>query len=483
MDLKIKSAISTNVAEVSSASTLNINTPIVISEIGYVTAVSEVDSGSVTGSALLRPFVCSQDNRLRVGVDSVIWQDNFNDPILNNNKYLITQSGQTINPILSGVVLNSGENQDVSTSSRIQTFRSFPIRSSYPLYVDINAKFSASLQSNSITEFGLGYAVSSASTTDGIYFSASGSSLVGVVNYGGQIRTTPNLYIPNANEYTHYTITAGDQDVGFWADGVLLGRILTITAFSGSTTQSNYLPLLLRTYNSGAVLNPISFTVANVEISQADTKLSKKWSHIMTTNGQSSISKPLGENSSSGTTSANSVNNTAPTIEVPDVDFSNTITAYPTLGGEFAFPGVAQSETDYVLFAYQNPVGSQSSPSKTLIITDVNIFSYLSGATIETTATNLQWSIGVGGTAVDLTTTDSATSGTRGARKLALGNMSFPVGRASGGMADRNISVSFGAPLMVETGTYCHIIVKIPVATNTAGQVFKGNVSIVGYYE
>lgn len=480
MDLKVKSAISTNVAEVSSASTLNVNTPTVIREIGYVTATAEVDDGSVTGSALLRPFYASQDYRLRIGVDNVIWQDTFDFSVLDNNKYLTTQSGQTIVPSLSGIVLNAGGNQNVSTSSRVQTFRTFPIRFSYPLYVDISASFSTSLQANNITEFGLGYAVSSASTTDGVYFSASGTSLVGVVNYGGQIRTTSNLYTPTAEEYTHYTIVVGNQEAEFWANDVLLGRILTVTQFSGSTTSSNALPLLLRTYNLGAVSNPLTFSVNNIVISQADMKMGKKWSYNMVTNGQSSISKPSGQAAdASGTTNANLANNTAPSIFVPTVDFSNTIAAYPTLGGDFAFSGVAQSETDYVLFAYLNPVES----SKTFVITDVNIMSYLSGATIATTATNLQWSIGVGGTAIDLATTDSATAGTRGARRLHLGNMTFPVGTASGSMADRSIITSFRTPLMVESGTYCHVIVKIPVATNTPDQVFKGNVAIVGYYE
>jgi hypothetical protein len=36
---------------------------------------------------------------------------------------------------------------------------------------------------------------------------------------------------------------------------------------------------------------------------------------------------------------------------------------------------------------------------------------------------------------------------------------------------------------MIEAGMYCHIIVKIPIATNSPNHFFKGNVAIVGYFE
>lgn len=484
MDLKIKSSISSNVAEVSSGNTLNVNTPMVLDESGFVIGVAVPDSGLVTGSPLLRPFDSSQDYRLRVGVDNILWQDNFCYPVLNNNKYLITQSGQTVSIQSSGLTLNSGGNQNISTSCNFQTFKPFSIRTTYPLYFDLIASFSDTLQSNSVTEFGFGFAVSSGATTDGIYFSTSGSSIMGVVNFSGQSKVVTNLYTPVANEFTHYLIVAGDEDAAFWADDILLGRILTKQVFSGSSNSSNSLPLLLRNYNLGAVSNPISFNISSVGISQADTKLNKKWNSNMATNGQSSISR-IGDQVAyaSGTTSANLVNSTAPSFFIPNVDFSNAISAYSTLGGDFSFSGVAQSEVDYVLFSYLNPSGSSADSAKTLVITDVNIISYLSGATIGTTDTNLQWSIGVGATSSDLTTQDSVTLGTRAARRLPLGNMAFPVGTVSGGMADRNIFTELRSPLMVEAGTYCQIIVKIPVATNTAGQVFKGNVMIGGYFE
>lgn len=56
-------------------------------------------------------------------------------------------------------------------------------------------------------------------------------------------------------------------------------------------------------------------------------------------------------------------------------------------------------------------------------------------------------------------------------------------GATFGITADINMSVSLETPLMNEADVYCHIIVKIPVATNSHNHFFKGNVAIVGYFE
>jgi hypothetical protein len=54
-------------------------------------------------------------------------------------------------------------------------------------------------------------------------------------------------------------------------------------------------------------------------------------------------------------------------------------------------------------------------------------------------------------------------------------------------MADRMIMfeapVSLYSPLMVEAGTYCHIILKIPVGIATSSLYYRGNIIINGYWE
>ena len=121
------------------------------------------------------------------------------------------------------------------------------------------------------------------------------------------------------------------------------------------------------------------------------------------------------------------------------------------------------------------------------MISNVYINTFTSGATMAATGTTLQWTIGVGGTSVNLTEQDSVTGGTRAARRLGLGVQSIAPNVVSGTMADRMVMfeapVSLYSPLMVEAGTYCHIIFKIPAGVTVAGEYFRGICMINGYYE
>jgi len=77
----------------------------------------------------------------------------------------------------------------------------------------------------------------------------------------------------------------------------------------------------------------------------------------------------------------------------------------------------------------------------------------------------LQWSIGVGSTAVSLATADGA--GSKARAVVPLGVQSLPVGAAIGASANR-IDINLDAPLVAEPGTFVHVILKMPVATATS---------------
>jgi hypothetical protein len=104
------------------------------------------------------------------------------------------------------------------------------------------------------------------------------------------------------------------------------------------------------------------------------------------------------------------------------------------------------------------------------------------GAAVATTAHLLQWSLGVGSTAVSLATVDAGTNGGRAPRRIPLGVQSLPVATPIGGAATA-IDVKFDAPLHVAAGTFFHVIVKLPVGTATASQIIRGLVMVNGYFE
>lgn len=102
------------------------------------------------------------------------------------------------------------------------------------------------------------------------------------------------------------------------------------------------------------------------------------------------------------------------------------------------------------------------------------------GAAVATTPTVLQWALGVGSTAVSLATAEGA--GTKARRVIPLGMQSFLVGAAIGAQA-ADINVQFQAPIPVETGTFIHIILRMPIGTATASQQIRGEVAIDGLTE
>jgi hypothetical protein len=60
---------------------------------------------------------------------------------------------------------------------------------------------------------------------------------------------------------------------------------------------------------------------------------------------------------------------------------------------------------------------------------------------------------------------------------MTLGIQTFPVG-ATVGAAATPIDVRFTTPLLAEAGTFVHIILQMPIATNTATEVFRGTCMI-----
>ncbi len=111
---------------------------------------------------------------------------------------------------------------------------------------------------------------------------------------------------------------------------------------------------------------------------------------------------------------ANYANTAAPA----SATLSNTAAGYTTLGGQWQFAAVAGAETDYALFGFQVTAAAAASANKNLFITGIRIEAVNTGAAVATTATLLQWGLAVGGTAVSLATADSATAGTRAARRI-----------------------------------------------------------------
>jgi hypothetical protein len=483
MSVIIKGGVSNILADVDANNNLKVNLPTILSGSGYASMVGEVDDGTALGFKTIRPMDVSQDYRLRTGIDKILFQDTYNHTVINNAKYQVVTSTMTVTNAGGFLNLNAGNSVASGNVARVQSFKTFTSFNTYPIYFDIKAKFSFALQANNVIEFGLGFATTTTTPTDGVFFRAVGGQLNAVVNTNGNETQKSNVLIPNASQVYHFAINIGQDMCTFWVDDVIVAKIETPNSY-GSPAQSNAIPILLRNYNSGAVTNAVQFNVAQLGVTLADMDSGKDWATTMVTNGQSSISAPDGQAvqaNTSGTTTTFMGNSVAPT----NATLSNTAAGYGPLylGGQFQFAAVGGAETDYVLFAYLNPAGTAAIPGKTLVITGFKVDVVNTVTAVATQPTVFQWSLGVGGTAVSLATADSLTAGTRATRRLGMGIMSMVVGTPVGGMATPSINNQFASPLMVEAGTYCHVILKIPVGTATATEIFRGLITINGYFE
>ena len=442
---------------------------------GGVRMFSENDAGNITGNAYLKSPETSADYRLRVGVDSVWDDDNFNYVTQNFNKHKYTSNTLTMTWAGGFLNTNGGNVTTTATGAQIQTYRHFPLQGGGGLYCEVAMALSNSPVTNWTLDFGM-FLPAAASTSvplDGVYFRVNSSGVFGVINVNGtESATAVFAFTPVIGQVYKYNITITDSEIEFWIDDVLYGEKVRPVS-SGSVMYAGSAPFAIRHHHTGATSAVIQAKIANYTIGVADMDNVRLWATSKVGQGLSGIQTPSG--GAAGQT-ANNTNSTVPATAA----LSNTTAGYATLGGKFVFAAIAGAETDYALFAYLNPVPTTGITGRNLVIRGVWLDTYNAVVAVATTPTVLEWSLGVGSTAVSLATADAAA--TRSPKRIALGTQSFLVGALAGAPAER-VDINLDAPVVVEPGTYAHIILRVPYGTATATELFRGHVGFNCYWE
>jgi len=455
---------------------VEVNTPIVKDHAGYLVMVGENHDGALGADVLRRALRVTPDGRLRVGIDQVYWQDTFNHAISDVSAYQMVTSTATIALSGGNMVLNAGNSLASGAVARVQTYRTFQLQAAASLEVVFRARLAIMPQANNVIEMGIGFAATTATPTDGIYFKYNtAGALVGVVNINGTENTTPDIDAGIVNNENNFFRIVIDQDQAeFYINGILYA-VLPVPNTVAAVSFARALPLLMRFYNSAVVGTAQRIEISDVAVVARDLAQNRNFETAIA--GMEMASYMNARGAAAGQ-SANYANSAAPA----SATLSNTAAGYTTLGGQFQFAAVGGAETDYALFAYQVPAASAAGGNKNLVVKGIRIETVNTGAAVATTATLLQWGIAVGGTAVSLATADSATAGTRAARRQTLGLQSFPIGAAIGALA-APIDINFETPLYVAAGTFLHVILKMPLGTATGSQIIRGTVMINGFFE
>ena len=442
--------------------------------IGGVRLFSENDAGDVTGAPFLRSPETSKDFRLRSALDTILLNETFNAAAQNTGTWAMIATTMTATFSAAGAVLNASGITTLSTGAMLKSYARLPLYGAGALYGEVTCLFTVVPTTNQVIEIGCPdvAAATTVALLDGVFFRINDGVMTGVICNNGSETTTGTMPLPSFGEMHRYVVSIGERETRFWVDDVLQAALPTPVG-NGAPLASGSAPLAVRVYHKAvAPLTVQQVRVAKMVASVGDYHTSKPWSAQMAGMGLMGIQGASGMTQGS---TANMANSAAPATAT----LSNTAAGYTTLGGQFQFAAVASAETDFALFAYQVPAATAAITGRQLYITGVSIYTFNTVVAVATTATVLQWAIGVGATAVSLATAEAAAA--KAPRRMPLGTQSFPVAAAVGAMADPVVA-NF-EPICVNSAEFLHIILKVPIGTATATEIFRGTVRIEAYWQ
>ena len=471
---RVEGNTSGNVAEVTANNELTVALGKVAGTAGYALIFGENDPGTVVGSPLIRSGEVTADYRQRVGLDTLLLTDTFNYAAQNSGQWAHILTTMTITNSAAGALLNASNITTVSTGAMLKSYKRFPVFGAGTLYGECTMLNTVTPVTNQVIEVGF-FDVAAATTAtplDGVFFRIADGIMTGVLNNNASEHTTGTLSLPSIATMHKYCISLSERTVEFWIDDVLQATINT-PAGNAQPLASGSSPFAVRVYNKAvAPATAQQVRVGDITVSLGDWLTTKPWPHQMAAMGFNAVQGVGGM--TQGQT-ANYANSAAPA----SATLSNTAAGYTTLGGQFQFAAVAGAETDYALFGYQVPAATAAVTGRVLHITGVRIATWNMGAASATTPTLLQWSLGVGATAVSLATAEGAAA--KAPRRFTIGAQSIPVGTAVGGSV-ADIETRLQTPLCANAGEFVHVILKMPVGTATASQIIRGTVQIEGYW-
>jgi hypothetical protein len=472
---RIEGSVTGNVAEVDANNNFRVVAPVVEAQAGFVTLSGEVDAGTITASRLQRALDVSEDYRLRIGLDTLLFNEQFPGASLNTTLWSQQTTTMTI-ALSSGLLtLNSGSSVATTVNARVQSYQNFPLMGATPLWVQCQAQFPFTPVTNNVCEWGIGLATGVAAPTDGVFwrYNASGE-FRGVVNFNGtetQTGTINAAALVGTNTMHNFVIGITETNVEFWIDDVIVGTI-ELPVGQAAATSSPSLPLLIRCYNSGTTASAQQMRIGQTNVSLGDVNINKEWPHQKVGMGGHSSQGQSGQTLGSTANYANSAN---PTAAVP----TNTTAALGVgLGGQFWETDTLAVTTDGIISSFQNPAGTATAPGRNLYVSRVTISSAVQTA-LATVAYFGQWGLAYGHTAVSLATTEGA--GTKAPRRIPIGMQSV-VGGTAVGVVLPVVDAIFDPPICVYPGEFIATIRK-KVGTAPATGVLAHSIKFNGYWE
>lgn len=484
---RVEGNTSGNVAEVNATNQLQVGLGTDSSVNGILAATCRSDAGDFTGSPLDIDPEVDADFRVRVAQDRLDFQETFSGAALNSAQWSSTVTTMTTTVASAFMNLNPAASVATSAVARVQSYRTFCLAPGGALELDVPFQISAASIGIANTTWELGFFIASGITApaDGVFvrMNASGELRL-VASFGGsETQSAPIDYTVTPTGWSSALLPVNvDREMllvvnatvtRLWFNDTLVAELEQPVA-QPTFMQSQSMPVSFRIYNASGGAPASATTLKIGPLSVATSGLSNTLS-IAETATMMGAGGYQGQSGGTMGSTANYANSVIPATAT----LSNTAAGYTTFGGQFVFAAPVGAETDFALFGFQVPVAAANAHNKNLMIYGVRIDAVNGGAAVATTATAMQWSLGVGSTAVSLATAEAAT--TKARRVIPLGVQSWVVGAAIGAPVEA-IDKVFNGGVLAEPGTFVHVILKVFLGTATASQTIRGLVSIDAYY-
>lgn len=454
-----------------------------------VTLFCESDPGTVTGTPYLKSPEVSQDFRMRVGLDTVLFSDTFNATAQNTGNWKHSFTTMTMTQSAGFLNINAAGTSTVASNyAYLQTWRYFPLLGTAPLSIEFTGQITALPTANEIFLAGLGVATGAAEPVDGAWFELTSDGLKGCIRYNSgtvaKITLMSDVSGFPLNTNAKYVMVVGEREIEYWIDDVLYGE-LDMPNGQGQPFMTSALPLFMQKYNSGTIGNSPNMIVkvGDISITLMDVNANMTWANQMANCG-------YGLQGQNGGTMGNSMVQWSNTALPTAAAATNTTAALGAfLGGSFLMNAPATSATDLIVASWQNPIGGVNQTPRTLKLRGIKIDCVNTVAAVATTATTFAVAIAWGAVqtnlAASLTGTETASfanNTTKIRRIQPLGAVHFPVGAVIGAVASP-IQFDFEAPLVINPGEFIQVIAKPLVGTATATEVFHWIISPNLYHE
>jgi hypothetical protein len=436
-------------------------------QMGYMATPDGVVTSGLNDS--VNAVVQRADRWGNLGVNSVqpvLWEQ-FESTTLNTQRWVNNAVTFVTATTVTGINLNSTSlttasavNVNLSNKRIFRTARS-------PIVYKCRTRVSN--YANSQNDWGLADTVSGAAQiANGAYFQVTTAGTIQcVLTTASTDTTSPLTWVSgsfNVNNFYTWDILVDDDSVTFTVQDTSTGRVVAnatikIPLAAARMFAATHLSAFNRCFCTATPPATAPVHIASfIYLGFLDMQPNKSWSEVLATNSMGGLINPL--------TIAQLAQNTN-SAEPSSATLSNTAAGYTTLGGKFQFAAVAGAATDYVLFGFQVPAGL------TLVVRSITIDIWNTVAAVATTPTLFTWHLMANSATVSAAST--------GIRRF-IGAQSLPIGAVAGTSAAQIVK-NFQVPIHTDGNRFFGILLRMPVGTATATEVFAGAVDVDCYFE